>query len=109
MAKQQLGRQAPELVALCQVNECRLNESRLNEGRLDRARQRRVVGWAMLVAERVVAFVPEHPRIPGGLLLNTYSSLDSTDRLLAYAGIHSVREWSALLDEPPAQRRTTSP
>ena len=93
MTRQQLGGTAPELVALC---------------RLDGARQHRVVGWAMVVAERVVAYVPDHPRIAGGTLLNTYSSLDSADRLLAYAGIHSVREWSALL-EPPARRAAANP
>ncbi|MGH4016777.1 MAG: hypothetical protein ACRDSL_23160 [Pseudonocardiaceae bacterium] len=76
---------------------------------LDEARQHRVVGWAMVVAERVVAYVPEEPRIPGGALLNTYSSLDSADQLLAYAGIHSVREWSALLGEPAARRAAASP
>ncbi|MGH3906750.1 MAG: hypothetical protein ACRDTE_21605 [Pseudonocardiaceae bacterium] len=94
MIRQQLGGKAPELVALC---------------RSDQARKHRVVGWAMVVAERVVAYVPEHPRIPGGSLLNTYSSLDSADRLLAYAGIHSVREWSALLDEPAARPAAANP
>ncbi len=94
MTRQQLGRQAPELVALCG---------------LDKARNHRVVGWAMVVAERVVAYVPEHPRIAGGALLNTYSSLDAADRLLAYAGIHSVQEWSALISEPPDRQRATTP
>lgn len=94
MTRQRLGGTAPELVALC---------------RLDGVRKHRVVGWAMVVAERVVAYVPDHPRIAGGALLNTYSSLDSADRLLAYAGIHSVREWSALLGEPPAEQSATNP
>ncbi|MGH4016763.1 MAG: hypothetical protein ACRDSL_23085 [Pseudonocardiaceae bacterium] len=94
MISQQLGRQAPELVALCQ---------------LDETRHRQVVGWAMVVAERVVAYVPEHPRLAGRTLLNTYLSLDSADRQLAYAGIHSVRDWSALLDEPAATRCATNP
>jgi hypothetical protein len=58
----------------------------------------------MVVAERVVAYVPEHPRVAGGRLLNTYSSLDCTDRRLAYAGIRAVREWSALSGEPPSRR-----
>ncbi|HEX2297927.1 MAG TPA: hypothetical protein VHH34_05320 [Pseudonocardiaceae bacterium] len=94
MTRQQLGGAPPELVALC---------------RLDETRNRRIVGWAMLVAERVVAYVPEHPRIAGGGLLNTYSSLDSVDRLLAHAGIHSVREWPELLSENLAEQRPTNP
>ena len=94
MTRQKLGDTAPELVALC---------------RFDETRNRRIVGWAMLVAERVVAYVPEHPLIAGGGLLNTYSSLDNADRLLAYAGIRSVREWSALLDEPAAEQHKTEP
>ena len=93
MTGQRLSRQAPELVALCRV---------------DGAGSDRVIGWAMVVAERVVAYVPEHPRIPGGTLLNTYSSLDSADRRLAYAGIHSVRDWSALLSEPLAARASAT-
>jgi hypothetical protein len=87
MIRERLACTAPELAALCA---------------LDRARRRRVVGWAMLVGERVVAYVPDHPRIAGGTLLNTYSSLDATDRLLAYADIRSVRDFSALLDRPAA-------
>lgn len=89
-----LGAQAPELIALC---------------RWDETTEHRLVGWAMLVAERVIAYVPEHPRIAGGSLLNTYSSLDSADRLLAYAGIHSVREWATLLDEPADGQHAINP
>ena len=57
-----------------------------------------VVGWAMMVAERVVAYVPERHGAIGTGLLNTYSSLDAADRMLAYAGIHPVRDWSTQLD-----------
>lgn len=86
MSSRQVGRTAPELVALC---------------RWDEARDRQVVGWAMVVAERVVAYVPHHPRLPGGGLLNTYSSLDCADRRLAHAGIHAVRDWPTMLGEHP--------
>lgn len=94
MTRQKLGSTAPELVALC---------------RFDEARSRPIVGWAMLVAERVVVYIPEHSRIAGGALLNTYSSLDSADRLLAHAGIHSVQQWPALLSGNLAEQRPTNP
>lgn len=95
MANQQLiSAQAPELITLCRWAETTEDQ---------------LVGWAMLVGERVVAYVPEHPRIAGGSLLNTYMSLDNAERLLAYAGIHSVREWAALLDEPAGGQRATDP
>ena len=94
MTRQQSGGTAPELVAL---------------RRFDEARNRRIVGWAMLVAERVVVYVPEHPRVAGGTLLNSYSSLDSADRLLAHAGIHSVREWPPLLGESLTEQQPANP
>ncbi|MGH3912771.1 MAG: hypothetical protein ACRDTC_05085 [Pseudonocardiaceae bacterium] len=90
MTRQRLDRAAPEVVALCQR---------------DNAGNDHVVGWAMLIAERVVAYVPDHPRIGGYMLLNTYLSLDTADRRLAYLGIRSVRDWSALLAEPADRAR----
>ncbi|HEU0086801.1 MAG TPA: hypothetical protein VFQ77_04000 [Pseudonocardiaceae bacterium] len=78
MTTQQVGHTAPEVVALCG---------------LDTAQQERVVGWAMLVANRVVTYIPDHPRLPGGMLLTTFSSLDAVDRELGHADIYSVRDW----------------
>ncbi|HEU0086799.1 MAG TPA: hypothetical protein VFQ77_03990 [Pseudonocardiaceae bacterium] len=93
MTSQQVGGTAPEVVALCESDE---------------AGSARVVGWAM-VTGRVVAYVPDHPLLAGRELLNTYSSLDSVTRRLAYAGIYPVRDWAALLDGSPARRPAGKP
>ena len=87
MIGHQLSREAPELIALCRVDDAGIEQ---------------VVGWAMMVAERVVAYVPERRGAIGTGLLNTYSSLDAADRMLAYAGIRPVLDWTTQLNAADA-------
>ncbi|MDQ3150435.1 MAG: hypothetical protein M3R63_01505 [Actinomycetota bacterium] len=45
-----------------------------------------VAGWAMVLADRVVAYVPD--RVGVGAMLSTFSSMNSAERVLAYADIY---------------------
>ena len=78
--------EAPEVVALC---------------REDEAGKKQVVGWAMVLGERMVAYVPgtgaDTP------LLNAFSSPDSAERILGYADIYPVCDWSASPGIPHAR------
>jgi hypothetical protein len=94
MANPQVGCKPPELVALC---------------RLNGAEKDQIVGWAMVLTERVVAYVPDRNGVIGSGLCNTYSSLDNADRLLAFAGIYPVQDWSALVGASPARHAPANP
>ncbi|HEY3894489.1 MAG TPA: hypothetical protein VGL88_03880 [Pseudonocardiaceae bacterium] len=65
----------PELVALCR------------EGKDG---QEEVAGWAMVLADHVVGYVPD--RSGGGAASYTFESLESATWLLGYSGIYPVRD-----------------
>ncbi|MGH3795436.1 MAG: hypothetical protein ACRDSP_11145 [Pseudonocardiaceae bacterium] len=71
MTSQQLGCAVPEVIALRRFDD-----------------DDEVAGWAMVIGKRVVAYVPERFGVIGTGLHNTYSSLDSANRLLRYAGLY---------------------
>jgi hypothetical protein len=68
----------PELVALCRENE-------------DGGEQ--VAGWAMVLADRVVGYVPDRKGLGAGAY--TFESLDSAEWILGYSGIFPVRQRGA--------------
>ena len=65
----------PELVALCREGE---------DG------QQEVAGWAMMLADHVVGYVPD--RAGDGAASYTFESLDSAEWILGYSGIYPVRD-----------------
>ncbi len=64
----------PELVALCREGE---------DG------EEQVAGWAMVLADQVVGYVPGRAGI--GAATYRFESLDSAEWLLGYSGIYPVR------------------
>lgn len=74
MSSQKLS-DPPELVALCRENE---------DG------EEQVAGWAMVLPDRVVGYVPD--RTGAGAAAYTFESLDSAEWLLGYSGIYPVRD-----------------
>lgn len=65
----------PELVALCRQSEDGLEE---------------VAGWAMVLADHVVGYVPD--RSGAGSAAYTFESLDSAEWILGYSGIYPIRD-----------------
>ena len=65
----------PELVALCRESE---------DG------QEQVAGWAMVLADRVVGYVPDRSGI--GAASYNFESLDSAAWILGCSGIYPVRD-----------------
>jgi len=74
-----MNTQTPELVALCRDDE---------DG------EQQVAGWAMVLADRVMCFVPD--RVGVGAATYDFESLESADRMLSYAGIYPVADLSTL-------------
>jgi hypothetical protein len=70
MTDQKLG-DPPELVALCRENE---------DG------EELVAGWAMVLADRVVGYVPDRDGF--GARAYTFESLDSAECILGYSGLY---------------------
>lgn len=64
----------PELVALC---------------REDEGGEERVAGWAMVLADQVVGYVPDRSGV--GAAAYTFESLDSAEWILGYSGIYPLR------------------
>lgn len=73
MTDQKLG-DPPELVALCRENE---------DG------EEQVAGWAMVLPDRVVGYVPDRNGL--GVVAYTFESLDSAEWILGYSGIYPRR------------------
>ena len=65
----------PELVALCREGE---------DG------QEEVAGWAMVLPDQVVGYVPS--RTGAGAASYTFESLDCAAWLLGYSGLYPVRD-----------------
>lgn len=63
----------PELVALCRENE---------DG------EEQVAGWAMVLADQVVGYVPDPT---GAGVAYTFESLDSAEWILGYSGLYPRR------------------
>lgn len=74
MTEQKLS-DPPELVALCREDE---------DG------EERVAGWAMVLADQVVGYIPD--RIGAGAATYTFESLDSAEWILGYSGIYPARD-----------------
>jgi hypothetical protein len=76
----------PEVIALC---------------RLEEDGEDQLAGWAMVLpeTEKVVAYVPDRTGVGTGLL-NAFSSLDSADWILSYAGLYRVTDLSTLPGAP---------
>jgi len=68
----------PELVALCREDE---------DG------EEQVAGWAMVLADQVVGYVPD--RTGAGAAVYTFESLDSAEWILGYSGIYPLRQWGS--------------
>jgi hypothetical protein len=81
-----MNTQTPDLVALC---------------RQDEDGEDQLAGWAMVLpeTEKVVAYVPGRTGVGTGLL-NAFSSWDSADRILSYAGLYPVTDLSTLPGAP---------
>jgi hypothetical protein len=77
----------PELVPLCQEDE---------DG------EEQVAGWAMVLADHVVAYVPDESGF--GAASYTFDSLDNAEWLLGYSGIYPARDRATVphaLDSAP--------
>jgi hypothetical protein len=57
--------------------------------------QEEMAGWAMVLGERVVAYVPGRDSVNTGLL-NAFSSQTCAERILGYAGLYPFRGWLTL-------------
>ena len=73
----------PELVALCREDE---------DGK------EQVAGWAMVLADHVVGYVPDRAGV--GAASYTFESLDSAEWILGYSDIYLVTDLSALPGAP---------
>ncbi|MGH3670284.1 MAG: hypothetical protein ACRDSH_06565 [Pseudonocardiaceae bacterium] len=65
----------PQLVALCREGD---------DG------QEEVAGWAMVLPDQVVGYVPD--RTGSGAASYTFESLDNAEWILGYSGIYPVRD-----------------
>lgn len=79
MSEQKLS-DPPQLVALCEW---------------DDDDEEQVVGWAMVLPDQVVGYIPG-PEGGGGASTYTFASLDSAELILSYSGTYPVTDLSTL-------------
>ncbi|HEV7451499.1 MAG TPA: hypothetical protein VGO16_08940 [Pseudonocardiaceae bacterium] len=78
-----MNTQTPEVIALC---------------RLDEDGEQQVAGWAMVLADRVVGYVPDRAGV--GAATYDFESLDSAEWILGYVGLYPVTDLSTLPGAP---------